>query len=238
MTAHESVFERTAAHEKVVIRAMTPCDIRASRAIEREAYGALAPHTAFQRELANGLTQYLVAELVPLAGVDSIDVLGMSRRVRLRMLLSGLLPRSLRKRLCGWWWWSGHNDPKLVGFVGVWFTREQLHLVTIAVAPGWQRCGIAVRLLLRCVDLAEEAALSSIALEVRPNNTGARSLYERFGLREIGRLRGYYLDTGEDAVLMLSPPLDDPTFRERIGRLRERLKRDSVYQTEITETER
>ena len=64
------------------------------------------------------------------------------------------------------------------------------------------------------------AALASIALEVRPANEGARALYERFGLREVGRLLGYYPDTGDDAVLMLSPPLDDPAFRERIGGLR------------------
>jgi len=114
-----------------------------------------------------------------------------------------------------------------VGFAGVWFTRDQLHLVTIAVDPGWQRRGVAALLLLRCVELAEEAALSSIALEVRPANTGARALYERFGLREVGRLRRYYSDTGEDAVLMLSQPLDDPAFRERVGSLRTELTRDA-----------
>jgi ribosomal-protein-alanine N-acetyltransferase len=37
---------------------------------------------------------------------------------------------------------------------------------------------------------------------VRPSNTEARTLYEGFGFRVIGRRRGYYYDTGEDALVM------------------------------------
>jgi ribosomal-protein-alanine acetyltransferase len=194
----------------VAIRAMTVRDVRAATAIERAAYGPQAPHSEFRRELQNGLAQYLVAE--PVASPASRST---GARSRLRPL------RLLRR----WPPWRTRSGPALVGFAGVWFTRDQLHLVTIAVDPGWQRRGVAALLLLRCVELAEEAGLSSIALEVRPANTGARALYERFGLREVGRLRRYYSDTGEDAVLMLSPPFDDPAFRERIGGLRAELTR-------------
>lgn len=219
MTAHEALTAETAGRDAVVVRAMTPRDIRAASAIERAAYGAHAPRTEFRRELANGLAQCLVAERVvaeraqPLAG-----------RARLRGLPLGLVATA--RRLRRWPPWSARDRRALVGFAGVWFTRDQLHLVTIGVEPGWQRRGVAARLLLRCVELAEEAALGSIALEVRPKNIGARALYERFGLREVGRLRGYYADTGEDALLMLSPPLDDPAYRERISELRAALAHD------------
>jgi ribosomal-protein-alanine N-acetyltransferase len=97
---------------------------------------------------------------------------------------------------------------ELAGFAGVWFMRDQVHLVTIAVAPERQRLGVASRLLLRCFELAATAEMPSMVLEVRASNEGARALYERFGFRRIGRLRGYYRDDGEDAVVMESWPLD------------------------------
>ena len=97
---------------------------------------------------------------------------------------------------------------ELAGFAGVWFMRDQLHLVTIAVDPVRRRLGIGARLLLRCFELATEAEMPSVVLEVRASNEGAQALYERFGFTRIGRLRGYYRDDGEDAVVMESPPLD------------------------------
>ena len=41
-----------------------------------------------------------------------------------------------------------------------------------------------------------------VVLEVRPSNQHAVSLYESFGFRVVGRRRGYYYDTGEDALVM------------------------------------
>ena len=41
-----------------------------------------------------------------------------------------------------------------------------------------------------------------IVLEVRPSNHQAIALYESFNFRVTGRRRGYYYDTGEDALVM------------------------------------
>jgi ribosomal-protein-alanine N-acetyltransferase len=41
-----------------------------------------------------------------------------------------------------------------------------------------------------------------IVLEVRPSNHQAINLYESFNFRVTGRRRGYYYDTGEDALVM------------------------------------
>ena len=89
-----------------------------------------------------------------------------------------------------------------VGMAGVWFMRDQLHVATLAVDPHWRRRGIASRLLEHCIELAREAELGSIALEVQESNVGARALYERFGFRSIGKLRGYYGASDRDAVVM------------------------------------
>jgi ribosomal-protein-alanine N-acetyltransferase len=111
---------------------------------------------------------------------------------------------------------------RISGFAGVWFMRDQLHLVTIAVDPPFQRLGIASALLLRCLALAEESELESVVLEVRDSNAGAQALYERFGFRRLGRLRRYYRDNDEDAIVMQTPDLAEAEYRAVLGGLRDR----------------
>ena len=41
-----------------------------------------------------------------------------------------------------------------------------------------------------------------VFLEVRPTNAEALRLYESLGFQVIGRRKGYYFDTGEDALVM------------------------------------
>jgi ribosomal-protein-alanine N-acetyltransferase len=111
---------------------------------------------------------------------------------------------------------------RVSAFAGVWFMRDQLHLVTIAVDPPFQRLGIAGALLLRCLALAEESELESVVLEVRDSNAGAQALYERFGFRRLGRLRRYYRDNDEDAIVMQTPDLADAEYQAVLGGLRDR----------------
>ena len=40
-------------------------------------------------------------------------------------------------------------------------------------------------------------------LEVRPSNSSARILYKSLGFRQIGCRRNYYLETREDALVMM-----------------------------------
>lgn len=110
---------------------------------------------------------------------------------------------------------------RVAGFAGVWFMRDQLHIVTIAVDPPFQRLGIAARLLLSCFDAALEAEMPSVVLEVRESNTNAQALYERFGFKRIGRLRKYYKDDGEDALVMETPSLKDEAQRQLVEELAE-----------------
>ncbi len=44
--------------------------------------------------------------------------------------------------------------------------------------------------------------MPSVTLEVRPSNTGAIALYEASVSALRARARGYYRDTGEDALIM------------------------------------
>ena len=170
---------------RIALRPLTPADVRTVRRLERAAYGSANPRTAFERELRNGLSAYLVA-------VDAAASPA-RRRPWTRRGPVGWLRRRLG---------AGEGAP-ILGFAGVWYTHEQLHLVTIAVDPRQQRRGIGLTLLLAVCDLAIEAELDSVALEVRASNAGALRLYERCGFRRVGRLRNYYSDNREDAIVML-----------------------------------
>ena len=77
-----------------------------------------------------------------------------------------------------------------------------LRINNIAVDEPWRRRGLGSALLSRILELGRSARCGIASLEVRPTNRSARALYERYGFRVVGRRRGYYQDTGEDAVLM------------------------------------
>jgi len=117
---------------------------------------------------------------------------------------------------------GGEEGERIVGFMGVWYMIDQLHLVTIAVDPTRQGRGLGQRLLLECLDLAREAELNEVVLEVRESNARARALYESFGFRKAGELRDYYKDDHETAFVMLSGPLANAD--DRLDAIRSQLK--------------
>ena len=91
---------------------------------------------------------------------------------------------------------------RVVGYVCLWEMADELHITNIAVHPSVRRRGIGRTLLARVLDDARQRALRLVVLEVRPSNAEALALYESFGFRVVGRRRGYYYDTGEDALVM------------------------------------
>ncbi len=94
---------------------------------------------------------------------------------------------------------------QVVGYVFAWLVAEELKINNIAVAPAHRGCGIGSTLLDHVLRLARQEGCEEATLEVRPSNIPARRLYAKFGFREVGLRRGYYRDTGEDAILMARP---------------------------------
>ena len=80
---------------------------------------------------------------------------------------------------------------------------DELHLLKIAVSPAWRGHGIGTRLLERCFAINAGQGATSVHLEVRPSNTPAIGLYLKLGFETIGRRHKYYVDTKEDAILMM-----------------------------------
>jgi ribosomal-protein-alanine N-acetyltransferase len=93
-------------------------------------------------------------------------------------------------------------DGKIVGYLCVWEIADEIHVTNVAVHPQRRRQGIARALLSGLLDEAQARDLRLVVLEVRPSNREAIALYESFGFRVTGRRRGYYYDTGEDALVM------------------------------------
>jgi [ribosomal protein S18]-alanine N-acetyltransferase len=107
----------------------------------------------------------------------------------------------------------------VIGYAGLMMSLDDGHVTTIAVDPEWQRQGVATRLL---VTLAQEAlarGATALTLEVRLSHHGAQRLYQRFGFKAVGVRKGYYADTGEDALIMWAHEVDQPEYSELLERL-------------------
>jgi [ribosomal protein S18]-alanine N-acetyltransferase len=94
------------------------------------------------------------------------------------------------------------EDGRIIGYLCVWEIADEIHVTNVAVHPARRRQGIARALLGGLLAEADARDLRLVVLEVRPSNREAIALYESFGFRVTGRRRGYYYDTGEDALVM------------------------------------
>ena len=90
----------------------------------------------------------------------------------------------------------------LSGYLCLWEIGREIHITNVAVDPARRRRGLGRLLLGAVVEDARLRDIELVFLEVRPTNAEAVRLYESFGFRIIGRRKGYYFDTGEDALVM------------------------------------
>jgi ribosomal-protein-alanine N-acetyltransferase len=94
------------------------------------------------------------------------------------------------------------EDDVIVGYLCMWEIADEIHVTNIAIHPAHRRRGIARELLAGLIADARRRDVRMLVLEVRPSNHQAIKLYESFNFRVTGRRRGYYYDTGEDALVM------------------------------------
>ena len=89
------------------------------------------------------------------------------------------------------------------GYAIAWMAQDEIHLLSIAVGPDDRRLGYGRALLEEVIRRGGEWGGSLVVLEVREGNEPARNFYENMGFRVIGKRRKYYIDTGEDAFVMV-----------------------------------
>ncbi|MGH2706605.1 MAG: ribosomal protein S18-alanine N-acetyltransferase [Actinomycetota bacterium] len=115
------------------------------------------------------------------------------------------------------------NEGHVIGYGGLMLGASEGHITTIAVDPAFHRRHIGMKLMLALVDAAIERGARSISLEVRKSNDGAQRMYELFGFQPVGIRRGYYVETGEDAIVMWVDAVDTPRYSSLLAGLRRRV---------------
>src|ERR671937_772795 len=104
----------------------------------------------------------------------------------------------------------------VVGYAGMICYGDEAHVTTIAVDPVHQRRKIATRLLSELIETAIEMGARAVSLEVRVSNWSAQRLYSRFGFRPVGVRKGYYQETGEDALIMWTDDINRQDYRRQL----------------------
>ena len=116
----------------------------------------------------------------------------------------------------------------LVGIGCFWEILDEAHITILAVHPQYQRQGLGQALLYSLLTLATDCGLERATLEVGASNSAALSLYQKYGFKTAGRRRGYYKDTGEDALILWRGGLQHPEFAQTLANW-ERLLRYRLY---------
>jgi ribosomal-protein-alanine N-acetyltransferase len=205
---------------RYLVRPMRLADIPQVLEIERQSFPTMWPSTAFRRELQqNRLANYVVVvEHNPHALLQTGSggerpggpigrIFGEIRQILGAEEDAALPPVEERAEL-------------IVGFIGVWMMPDEAHIVTIATRESHRRRGIAEKLLISAIDLAQARRRPMLTLEVRVSNEAAIPLYEKYGLMEVGRRPRYYSDNHEDAYIFTIDSVLTSRFRERFERLR------------------
>lgn len=101
-------------------------------------------------------------------------------------------------------WVAEHQaeSPRIVGVLVLWLVLDEGHIAILAVHPAVRRRGLGRRLMETAIAYARQEGLRTLTLEVRESNQAAQALYRKLGFEVVGRRYRYYLDTGEDALIM------------------------------------
>ncbi|WP_238550118.1 ribosomal protein S18-alanine N-acetyltransferase [Desulfocurvibacter africanus] len=107
---------------------------------------------------------------------------------------------------------------KLLGYLSYYAVGDEAEVVNFAVGSVWRRQGKGRALLGHVLQKWREEGIRVGFLEVRASNEAAIHLYTSCGFRQMGVRRGYYPETGEDALLLKLTLADLPGPVERTER--------------------
>lgn len=96
-------------------------------------------------------------------------------------------------------------DGQVLGYFVAMKGVDEVHLLNLTVAPGWQGQGWGRTLLDALALWSRGQGAQWLWLEVRRGNLRAQGIYERNGFRRVGERKNYYpagAGRREDAVVM------------------------------------
>lgn len=94
------------------------------------------------------------------------------------------------------------GQDKLIGYISSFVLDKEAEILNLAVLPFFRRQKKGAALLKQLIDYLRTQKVEKIFLEVRKSNYIAKSLYFKFGFKEISIRRNYYPDNKEDALVM------------------------------------
>lgn len=200
------------------IRPMVKEDLTQVSSIDREVFPTQWPPPNYRQELQNRLAHYIVVH----DSAKAADDTGAQSKENRQHFLSRLLPWLRRdskedenSRL--------FRSQYVIGFSGIWMMAGEAHITNIALREQYQRQGIGELLLISTIDLSREQQAELMTLEVRESNKIAQNLYGKYGFKQTGIRRGYYLDNREDAIIMSTESISSELFLAQLQQLRESL---------------
>ena len=91
---------------------------------------------------------------------------------------------------------------RVIGYLVFWQINEQMQINNIAIHPDFRRMGIAEAVMQKVLSEIRMGEIKYVALEVRPSNIAARSLYNKLGFDVLGIKEDYYHNPPEHALVM------------------------------------
>jgi [ribosomal protein S18]-alanine N-acetyltransferase len=89
-----------------------------------------------------------------------------------------------------------------LGYIMLYSVLDEAHILNLAINPDYRGRGYASQLIRHVTGYYGKMGISNFFLEVRDSNIKAINLYRMFGFKVIGKRKGYYTDTHEDALVM------------------------------------
>lgn len=134
------------------------------------------------------------------------------------LFLSELAQRGTRSYIVA------RQDAQVVGYAGMMFTGPEAHVTNIAVDPDFHGRKIGMRLLYSLVTEAVAKGAETISLEVRVSNHVAQAMYIKFGFSAVSTRKGYYIETNEDALVMVIHEARSNDQRRRLQAIRKEIE--------------
>ncbi|ACB52724.1 ribosomal-protein-alanine acetyltransferase [Crocosphaera subtropica ATCC 51142] len=125
--------------------------------------------------------------------------------------------RELQSPNSHFWVLSSHFTQTLIGCGCFWEILEEAHITLLMIDPQYQGQGLGQLLLYGLLRDAVNRKLERATLEVRVSNQPALSLYRKFGFQVAGQRKGYYKQTGEDALVLWRSSLHSPQFQQELS---------------------
>ncbi len=134
------------------------------------------------------------------------------------LFLSELAQRATRTYIVA------RTEGEVIGYSGMMFTGREAHVTNIAVDPAYHGRKVGSRLLMYLITEAIARGAEILSLEVRVSNQVAQSMYEKFGFAPVSVRKGYYIETNEDALVMVVDDARSTDYRLRLQTIREELQ--------------